>query len=64
MTGSITVRGGAGGVEAHYDDMTAAARYFGDAALDTGSSSAFGFSCNAVDIVVPRFLQWKIVWTF
>src|SRR5882757_7070037 len=36
MTRPVSVRGGAGGVEAHYDDLAAAARLFGRAAGDTG----------------------------
>ena len=36
MTHPVSVRGGAGGVEAHYDDLAAAARLFGRAAGDTG----------------------------
>jgi hypothetical protein len=40
MPRPISVRGGADGVEAHYDDMAAAARLFGRAAGDT-SEAAF-----------------------
>lgn len=36
MTAPVSVRGGAGGIEAHYDDLTAAARLFGRAAGDMG----------------------------
>jgi hypothetical protein len=36
MTRPISVRGGVNGIEAHYDDLTAAARLFGRAAGDTG----------------------------
>jgi hypothetical protein len=39
MTEPVSVRGGAGGVEAHYDDLTAAARLFGRAAGDTGETA-------------------------
>lgn len=35
MTRPVSVRGGAKGVEAHYDDMVVAARLFGHAACDT-----------------------------
>ncbi len=38
MADPVSVRGGSGGVEAHYDDMTAAARLFGRAAGDTGGA--------------------------
>jgi hypothetical protein len=39
MGGPVSVRGGANGVEAHYDDMTAAARLFGRAADITGEAA-------------------------
>ena len=39
MGGPVSVRGGANGVEAHYDDMTAAARLFGSAAGSTGEAA-------------------------
>ncbi|HEY7046367.1 MAG TPA: hypothetical protein VH373_04050 [Jatrophihabitantaceae bacterium] len=39
MTRPVSVRGGAGGVDAHYDDMTNAARLFGRAAGDTGEAA-------------------------
>jgi hypothetical protein len=39
MTEPVSVRGGAGGVEAHYDDLAAAARLFGRAAGDTGEAA-------------------------
>lgn len=39
MVGPISVRGGSDGVEAHYDDMTTAARLFGHAASDTGGAA-------------------------
>ena len=35
----VSVRGGADGIEAHYDDMVEAARLFGRAATDTGGAS-------------------------
>jgi pimeloyl-ACP methyl ester carboxylesterase len=39
MSRPISVRGGAGGVEAHYDDMTQVARLFGRATTDTGGTA-------------------------
>lgn len=39
MGGPVSVRGGTNGVEAHYDDMTAAARLFGRAAGSTGEAA-------------------------
>jgi hypothetical protein len=39
MSGPVSVRGGANGVEAHYDDMTAAARLFGRAAGSTAEAA-------------------------
>ncbi|MDT4937990.1 MAG: hypothetical protein QOG80_1661, partial [Pseudonocardiales bacterium] len=44
MTGSrpstrVGVRGGAGGIEARYDDMVSAARLFGGAAIDVGGAA-------------------------
>jgi hypothetical protein len=39
MSRPVSVRGGANGVEAHYDDMTAAARLFGRAAGSTGEAA-------------------------
>jgi hypothetical protein len=39
MSGPVSVRGGADGVEAHYDGMTAAARLFGRAAGSTGEAA-------------------------
>lgn len=35
----VSVRGGADGIEAHYDDMVEAARLFGRAATDTGGAA-------------------------
>ena len=35
----VSVRGGAGGIEAHYDDMLALARVFGRAALDVADEA-------------------------
>lgn len=39
MSSPVSVRGGSDGVEAHYDDMTAAARLFGSAAQSTGETA-------------------------
>lgn len=39
MAAPISVRGGANGIEAHYDDMTALARLFGRSAADTGGAA-------------------------
>ncbi len=39
MSEPISVRGGSNGIEAHYDDLTAAARHFGAAATDTGGEA-------------------------
>jgi hypothetical protein len=36
VSNSVAVRGGAGGIEAHYDDMVSAARLFGSAASELG----------------------------